>query len=385
MRIALDARIAQSDRVGIGVYVSGLVHALARGYAEHELYLITSPDLPELDVAAHANVHIVPEAPTFQQYVARDWWEQGKVAGVLRRLKADVYHSPHYSLPIIRRSPCPTVLTLYDASLFEMPDAYRARHAVRVRFLTARSVRCANAVVFGSRHAQSAFVRLFGAALPRLQRPIYMGVPEDVATGDVGRDEDAIAAVMAKYQLAAPYVIAVGSIHPRKNYTRLIEALSQPCLSACSLVLAGGVAWKASGILKRIEDRGMQGRVTLTGFVNTPELRALIQGAAMLAFPSLYEGFGIPPLEAFALGVPVCASSATSIPEVVGDAALLFDPYSVAEMADAMSRLLVDTNLRKEFIARGHERLAQFSWERCAEEHMQLYLAAAAEGRGSGL
>jgi glycosyltransferase involved in cell wall biosynthesis len=379
MRIAVDARIAQSDRVGIGVYVSGLVRALARGYPEHEIVLITSPNLPAVDVDTLPNVRTVPEAPTFQQYVARDWWEQCKLAGVLERLKADVYHSAHYSLPFVRRSPCPTVMTLYDASLFEIASAYRAGHAVRVRYLIARSIRNANALVFGSRHAQSAFVRQFGTALPAMQRAIYMGVPEDIATGNTGRDEEAIAAVKAEYGLLSPYAIAVGSINPRKNYVRLIEALNHPSLSECSLVLAGGVAWKSSGIMRAIDDCGMRHRVSLTGFVETSKLRALIQGAAMLVFPSLYEGFGIPPLEAFALGVPVCASSATSIPEVVGDAALLFDPYSVAEISDAISRLLVDEELRDTLIARGHERLTRFSWEKCAEAHMQMYLAVVAD------
>jgi glycosyltransferase involved in cell wall biosynthesis len=377
VRIAIDARIAQSNRVGIGVYVLGLVRAVARQYPEHELALITSPRLPDLDIPTTANLRIVPEAPTYQEYIARDWWEQVVLPDLLGHLEADVYHSPNYTLPFLRRSPCPMVLTLFDASLFVMPSAYRARHAVRVRLLIRRSVGRADAVVFGSEHAREEFRRLFGDVLPRVQRPILMGVPEDI-TGQAGAGAGMVASVTARHGVVAPYVIAVGSIHPRKNYERLIAALARPELSQCRLVICGGVGWKAGGVRRALEETGVGGRVKLTGYVTTPELRALIEGAEMMVFPSLYEGFGIPPLEAFAVGVPVCASRASSVPEVVGDAAVMFDPRSVEDMAGAMARVLGDQTLREELIRRGRARLRHFSWERCAREHMGLYTTVAA-------
>ena len=379
MRIALDARVAQSDRVGLGVYVLGLVRALARAYPEHQLLLLTSPRLPELDLMPAPNIEVFPVAPTYQEYFARDWWEQWDLPRLLTQLAADVYHAPNYTLPVLRSMPCPAILTLYDASLFVISSAYRARHAVRVRFLITHSVKRAAAVVFGSRHAQAEFRGQLGSSLPALQRPIYIGVPEDIRMGEAGGDGAAEAAVVAKYKLSRPYAIAVGSIHPRKNYARLIEAVARPGMEGCNLVLAGSVAWKADAIRRTILDLGMEQRVTLTGFVETAELSRLIRGAVMLVFPSLYEGFGIPPLEAFALGVPVCASNATSIPEVVGDAAVLFDPRSVDDIASAMSRMLGDRQLRADLVLKGRIRLERFSWKQCAREHVELYCTVASK------
>src|SRR5262249_34053539 len=160
-----------------------------------------------------------------------DRWEQWDLVRVLAESRVDVYHSPNYTLPFLRRSPCAMVVTLYDASLFMMPNVYRARHSVRVRFIIKRELSRANGVIFGSRHAQSEFQQLCGSTLPTVQRPIYIGVPEDILVARETSDEPALDAVLQQHGIKTPYAIAVGSVHPRKNYTRLIEAFADPQLA----------------------------------------------------------------------------------------------------------------------------------------------------------
>lgn len=379
MRVVIDWRMGQADRVGFGVYLRGLVPALARCYPADEFVLLTASRLPPPELAPQPNVCIEAVAPTFQEYLARDRWEQWRLARVLTDLGADVYHSPHYTLPFIRPAPCPAVVTLYDASLFVMPHVYRARHTVRVRYLVGRAVRRADGVIFGSRHAQSEFERVFPDALPALRRAIHIGVPEDI-DAPAPPSEAAVAAVLARHGVRRPYIVAVGSVQPRKNYPRLVEALTRPALAGHQLVIVGAPAWKGDEVDRAISRHGLAGRVKVTGFVPTDDLRALIRGAAVMAFPSLYEGFGIPPLEAFALGTPVAASDASSIPEVVGDAAEMFDPNSVSAMAGAIARVAVPGPRRLELVERGRERLATFSWRRCADEHMEVYRRAVHAG-----
>jgi glycosyltransferase involved in cell wall biosynthesis len=181
--------------------------------------------------------------------------------------------------------------------------------------------------------------------------------------------------VKERYALEEPYLLAVGLLQPRKNLGRLLEAFSQVAAEELGLTLAlvGRTGWGAEAVQERIARPDLAGRVRLLGAAPDEDLPLLYGGALALCYPSLYEGFGLPPLEAMACGTPVVVAGTTSLPEVVGDAGVLVDPEDVASIADGIRRVVTDEGLRRELSRRGLARAAQFSWGECARRHLALY------------
>jgi glycosyltransferase involved in cell wall biosynthesis len=187
------------------------------------------------------------------------------------------------------------------------------------------------------------------------------------------RDPDTLASICRKYGISPPYVLYLGTLQPRKNLVRLIEAFreigkSTNGPSAVQLVLAGKKGWLCDDILARAKALGIGEQVVLTGYVEEVDLAALYSGAELFVMPSLYEGFCLPVLEAMACGTPVVCSNVSSLPKVAGEAALLFDPRNVRAMAEAIERVLANTDLRRSLVARGYARARSFTWARCAEQ-----------------
>jgi glycosyltransferase involved in cell wall biosynthesis len=193
-------------------------------------------------------------------------------------------------------------------------------------------------------------------------------------------------AVQARYGCRTPYILYLGTLHPRKNLVRLVQAFAQlraraseteVPLGQLQLVLAGQKGWLYQEIFAEVRRQGLEDHVTLTGYVAGEDLAALLSGAEAFAFPSLYEGFGFPVLEAMACGVPVVCSGTSSLPEVAGDAALLVEPRQVEAIASALFRLLTEPGLRPELVERGFAQAERFSWRRCAQEAMAAFERAA--------
>jgi glycosyltransferase involved in cell wall biosynthesis len=229
-------------------------------------------------------------------------------------------------------------------------------------------VRAAAHLIADSYATRDDLVRLYGAANEQIT-VAHLGVDPDL--GPV-RDAERLARVRQQYGIAGDYVLYVGTLQPRKNLVRLIEAFGTLPGRGLSLVLAGKAGWLSDEILTRARDPGLAGRVIVTGYVDEADLDALYSGATLFCMPSLYEGFCMPVLEAMACGTPVVCSDTSSLPEVVGDAALTFDPQDVSDMARAMACLLADEALRAQCVARGRARAAHFTWGACARTVMQV-------------
>jgi len=185
-----------------------------------------------------------------------------------------------------------------------------------------------------------------------------------------------VSEVTARHGLDTPYILAVGTLQPRKNYPVLMQAyaaLRQRTGLPHKLAIVGGRGWLTEEIDATITRLGLADQVRLLGFAPDDDLPALYTGASLLAFPSLYEGFGLPALEAMACGTPVVASTAPSLPEVCGDAALLVDPADVDGLADALERVLTDQEMAAQMVARGQQRAAQFRWEDAAKDLLAVY------------
>lgn len=342
MRVALESTVLELDRAGVARAVRGLRSALA------------SRDDVELVDVAHP--------PRAAHRVARGldrelrWFWLGLPRAV-RRSGADLLHLPAAVGPW--RAPVPLVVTVHDAMAIEHPEWFSRANALQQRVALRRLVRTARRVLVPSRHTAERIAVVAGAD-PRRVRVAPWGV--DAAFGRGGAD----AAVLRRHGINRPYVLAVGTLQPRKGLEEVLAAVG----GEHRLVVAGGRGWRDDAIATRLRERAI-----LTGRVEDAELVALLRGADALVHAARYEGFGFPPLEAMACGTPVVAYRSTSIPEVVGDAAELAEPVPGA-LAAALGRVLGDPARGAELRERGLARATAFTWDRCAEATVAAYREA---------
>jgi glycosyltransferase involved in cell wall biosynthesis len=370
MRIGFDATSAVSQGGGIGRYTRELLRALADVDSENDYRVFyasrTRPHpLPPLP----ANFHITP-LPFHDIWLAR-LWHRARVPFPVNWIigPIDIFHSPDFTLPPTSRR-TRTLLTVHDLSFVRDPESAAPGLRRYLEVVVPRSVARADHILADSLATRDDLIELYGTASQKIS-VLYSGVND---TFQPVRNPAALEAVRARYTLgAAPFILAVSSLQPRKNFVRLIQAFAQLPHPELNLVIAGGHGWLYDSIFAEVERLKLNGRVIFPGFVADADLPALYSAARVLAYPSLYEGFGLPMLEAMACGTPVVASTASCLPEVAGDAALLVPPTDVEALAHALNRLLTDENLRAQLIAKGAERVRQFSWGKSARELVEIY------------
>ena len=296
----------------------------------------------------------------------KDPWRLGLFLLAAKRLRPDVLFLP-FPFPIA----CKLVrLAIMVHDVIPLLPQFR-QPSLRSRLFRrsfSSSLNQADLILTDSEHSKADMVSVCGIQ------------PERIVVTHLGFDPDTYKATplddaerkstLLRYGINRPYVLHVGNMEPRKNVVRLVKAysalLERRQHLALQLLLCGGQNWGCEELNRMLLEPTLQGRVILTGMVPNHDLSVLYRGAAGFAMPSLYEGFGLPILEAMASGIPVMSSNRSSLPEVAGDAALYFDPESVEDMSVAMERLLADEALRQELVGRGKERVKQFSWEACA-------------------
>jgi len=367
VRIAIDAR--KLHDFGIGTYVKNLIRELARLPGDDEYAILCAP--ADTDFVGTLGPRFTPFVERAGNYSVR---EQLSVPWTLRRTRADLFHAPHYVVsPLVRR---PFVVTIHDCIHLRFPEYLpnRGAHAY-ARAMMRSSARRARRVLTVSEASRDDIVRYLGVSADKVD-VIPNAIDEKLSTLATGDD---ITRVRERYQLTGPFVLYSGNIKPHKNLDRLIEAFSllrSEHGADVTLVILGDEASKYPKLRRLVHRHQLHKHVRFLGFVPDQTLAALYRLAAVFVFPSLYEGFGLPPLEAMALGTPVIVSNVSSLPEVVGDAALLIDPRQPAEIAAALNRVLTDTNLRDDLIRRGLARVQDFSWTRSAARTHDVYARA---------
>ncbi|MBN1642338.1 MAG: glycosyltransferase family 4 protein [Anaerolineae bacterium] len=359
MLIGIDAsRAVVAQRTGTEAYALHLSRALLEQGTAHRfrLYFNAAPP-PGLFAGSQSELRSMP----FPRL-----WTHVRLSLEMLLRAPDVLFVPSHVLPLIH--PRCSVVTVHDLGHRYYPEAHTPGQRRYLEWSTRYHVRTAAHLLADSEATRDDLVRLYGAASERIT-VAHLGV--DPALRPV-HDVQARARVCRRYGIEGDYLLYVGTLQPRKNLVRLIEAFGALAEAGAggprlSLVLAGKRGWLYDAILDKAQERGLAGRVLLPGYVDDADLGALYSGATLFVMPSLYEGFCMPVLEAMACGAPVVCSNASSLPEVVGDAALTFDPLDVRGMARALERLLIDEHLRAECVSRGRARAAQFTWQACAQ------------------
>ena len=300
-------------------------------------------------------------------------WEQLVQPWTLRRIGAHLVHGPAFVGPLL--APCPVVITIHDLSFIRFPTLFRPANRLYLAVLTRLSARRARRLIAVSAHAAAETTRLLGIPSERID-VVYHGV--DPAFHPLLADE--VAVFRQRRGLPERFVLCVGTLEPRKNQTRLVEAFARIHDGQVKLVLVGGKGWLYDELFTRVEALGLSKEIIFPGYVMNDELPLWYNAATILAYPSLYEGFGMPVLEAQACGTPVLTSNVSSLPEAAGDAASMVDPYDVEALAAELDRLLTDKPLRHELRKRGLAHASQFTWPLMAQETADVYRRALAEG-----
>jgi glycosyltransferase involved in cell wall biosynthesis len=369
MRIGIDARLVYYSQAGIGQYILHLAEALARIDTETEYVLLQS----------RKDDTTILEQPNFRRVSlwtpSHHRLERYSLNVELMRLGLDLLHSPDFIPP--HRPSCKSVITVHDLAFLLYPH-FLTKESARYYGHIDDAVRWTDHIIAVSESTKRDTVD-------------HLGVPEDKITvvheaanpifRPVSREE-AWQQVRNRHGIEDRFILFVSTIEPRKNVPTLMRALWQ--LVECykkdvQLVVAGGKGWLYEDAFAVVDELQLDSRVHFVGRVSSEDLLYLYNAAQLLAHPAFYEGFGLPPLEAMACGLPVIASNVASLPEVVGDAGLLIDPHDVDELTVGMWRVLTDEELRREMIEKGLRQAARFSWDRAAAETLEIYRQVAGQ------
>jgi len=370
VRIAIDIR--RMNEFGVGTYTRNIIRALARLDRENEYFLLGPKE----------KVGEIGPLPKNFQAIAVPPPESTKgflqAHAVVSRLRCQLTHVPHlFWVP--HNLPCPYVVTVHDL----LDHMYRAHNGSGLRrslhfYLTRRVLRNAARIFAVSQFTKNEIQKLFGIEPGRIE-VIYNAIDPRFLTGHA---TDADRQLLAeRYQITHPFLLYAGRISPHKNLVRIIEAFSalktelakQDVFPDLKLIIIGDELSKHPDLRRTVVRGGVQNDVRFLGFLPIEVLRIFYDAAKVFVFPSLYEGFGLPPLEAMAHGTPVLTSNTSSIPEVVGSAAMLVNPENIFEMMRALQRVLVDQSLREKLRQAGYEQVKKFSWDRSVEEVLQGY------------
>jgi len=367
LRIAIDAHSVGAKLAGNESYATNLIEALAQvdSVNEYTLYVTT----------AEARARFSQRWPNFRVQTTLPHTPLIRIpltlAAELRKRPVDVLHVQFTAPPF---SPCPVVVSVHDLSFEHLPQTFNRRSRTQLRLTVRHSVKKAARILTLSEHTRRDMIETYGTSPERitaipLAAPSYFGRV---------REERELQRVRHIYGIEGDYILCVSSIQPRKNLPRLVRAYEslrnkRGPGKLPKLVLVGKCAWLYDETLRSIEEGRMKDSVILTGYVPQSDLPALYSGSICFVYPSYFEGFGLPPLEAMKCGTPVIAGNRTSLPEVVGDAGILVDPFDVNAIAAAIERLVDDPDLRQQLSVKGVARSRLFDWNETARRTLNVY------------
>ncbi|MBI3120364.1 MAG: glycosyltransferase family 4 protein [Candidatus Kerfeldbacteria bacterium] len=381
MRIGIDCRELSSQRstpAGVAMYIHSLVRALMELPGSNEFVFFVRPGSSEkLNEVQQPNVTVV-ECP---EEHPRMWWHW-KLARFFDRFHCDVIHGTAGSLPLTFYGP--SAVTIHDLAIYEHPEWFPDGQAFSTRVVIPSTLKRADQLIAVSHSTQDQLHRIFPFT-KRKTRMIYEGGPTDPLESDFGK-QTIRPSVTELLNSSLPYLLFVGTLEPRKNIVQLVAAFDQlldrhPDFRNIQLVIAGAWGWKSDAIRRAVVDANWGSQIRVLGYVSHTEKWQLLKHATIVTYPSLWEGFGLPILEAFRARVPVITSSVSSMPEVGGKGALYVDPANLEELIQSMENLLDSSRLREKLVNAQSQRLTSFSWKTAALETMKVYQSVARKHR----
>lgn len=376
IHLGVNAHLLSLDEsyrsAGINWYIYRLLEHLPDANSEIEYTVFLS----ERRYHRRPGIHLqASRLPTVRPPV-RILWEQMLQPQALRRAKVDLLHSPAFVGPLA--SSCPFVVTVHDLSFLFYPQGFRRLNRSYLQTFTRLSVHKARRVIAVSESTKQDLIQRYDLAPARID-VVHNGVDGNFRPLPAGQ----VAAFRQERGLPDQFILFVGTLEPRKNVVRLVEAYARLPKERPPLMLVGGKGWFYDEIYDRVEGLGLSEEVHFVGYVLAEELPWWYNAADLFVYPSLYEGFGLPPLEAMACGTAVIASTASSLPEVVGQAGLLVDPSDIEALAVAMEEVLADRDAQEQMRAAGLTQAQNFSWARTARQTVDSYRRALTSGEDS--
>ncbi|HEX8599923.1 MAG TPA: glycosyltransferase family 1 protein [Chloroflexia bacterium] len=365
MLVGFEASALHGHKSGVGYYTENMMASIMAASPENRYVLFSGRNVRNDDYFPLGSELEYND----RHFPVRAVWMQTVLPSALRHVRPDLCHFTNYLAPV--QCPCPSIVTIYDMTVFITPRFHTFKKFVLDRTLMPIVARRADAIVTVSNSARNDILRYL--KVPRDKVRVIPGAASSHfrPTTDQAKLED----VRSRYGLDVPYILYVGTIEPRKNLVRLVRAFARLKKRSLphKLLIVGQAGWQVSPVYAEVERLGLTKDVVFTGYVPLEDLPPLYTMAESLAFPSLYEGFGLPVIEAMACGTPVVTSRSSSLREISGDAALLVDPLSVDELEEALYRIHSDPGLRACLRERGIARAALFTWETTARATLDLY------------
>jgi glycosyltransferase involved in cell wall biosynthesis/ubiquinone/menaquinone biosynthesis C-methylase UbiE len=371
MKIAIDISLALGESAGVGSYTRGLLEGLAAIDPDNEYILYSYLDFPQSPLATF------PQQPNFSlrilQVAGEHWermWSQADLPPKEALDAVHVLHSPFFNAP--KEHHGALVVTIYDVSFLLQPQFHTEANRLHCLQGTLNAALYADRIIAISTQTKKDLIDYF--SMPEERIRVIHEAPRKIYSPEC--DVEVIRGVLERFGIFHNFILFVGSLEPRKNLRTLLQAYAAYIMRHAGeelLVVAGGKGWLSDDLSQVVAERGLAKRVKFLGYVQEADLRVLYSAAKLFVYPSIYEGFGLPPLEAMACGAPVITSNTSALPEVVGDAAFLVDPHDGEALYQAMERVLCDHDLRARMRRQSLARATLFSWERTAEETLAVY------------
>jgi len=374
MRIGLDGLPLTAAKTGVGHYTYELARALASAEPSGDFEIVYPSTYPTVRPAPNSS--LLPSNLKLNRVrvgpMGRHWWSAG-LPRYIGRSHLELFHGTNYDVPLWRR--CATVLTIHDLSQLLHPETHEKRSVSRARRRLPLMSRTADAII-----TPTESVRVDVCELLKVSPSKVFAIPEAARTCFKPMSFAETADVRRRLGIGDNFLLTVGTLEPRKNLAVLLNAFAELARersgNAIQLVIAGGRGWLSSPLFEAIEKSPVRDRIVLTDYLHDDELQALYSSCRAFVYPSIHEGFGLPPLEAMACGAAVIASRIPALEETTGAAALLFDPKSISELTGNILELMDNENARRELAAAGQRRAAEFSWDRTAQQTLQVYAEA---------
>ena len=372
MRIAIDLTSTPKNKTGIGRYLLNLVEALQTVDRENDYYLFVQSDDVEGFNIYSPNFNVVPvDSSILRKTHIRIVWEQVVLPFRLKKLKIDVLHSPNFTCPYFCR--VKKVVTFHDMTYFIHPEVHTPLKREMFKMYIKLSSFAADKILAISQNTVIDIVKYTGVGESKV---VLTALAVDKRFYEAGELD---AEILKKYGVTDSYLLYVGTVEPRKNILRLLQAynsLDEVLKKTYKLVICGKKGWLYKEIFDYFNETGLDKYVHFTGFVQDEDLPQLYKGASAFLYVSIYEGFGFPVLEAMACGTPVITSGLSSMKEIAGDAALLVNPYDIEDIKKAICKLVDDDRFAVVQREKGVERAKEYSWELCAKNTLEAYVQA---------